>query len=165
MQLFCDGMDRIETSNLKGQNIHSTAVLSAATFFPSFSQFSGYLPPHVPLWKYDNSCLCYQAFWEEFITRTAPAIAAVFSLNFWTGTKTLLAVKLWEVMTSKWHLDLKLNSFVETQRFGNDIWTCIDEKQLVYVPEAGCFITCENLALFFLVSVENPVPLFPFINS
>lgn len=36
----------------------------------------------------------------------------------------------------------------------------IDEKEFIYMPEADCFIACENLALFFLISVENPMTLF-----
>ena len=38
--------------------------------------------------------VCYQAFVEELVIRAAPAIAVVFSLNFCTGIKRVLALKL-----------------------------------------------------------------------
>lgn len=67
--------------------------------------------------------VCYQ----ELITRTAPATAVVFPLNFCTGIKTALALKLWEILSVNWDLDLQFNIFVEG--FGNNSWAYLHRQR------------------------------------
>lgn len=124
-QLFCDGKDRIQTSTLEAKilTVLPSSQLPWKSSF-SFIFHSFWLPSSscssVKLWLLLSLLPGISGRVHE---QDCPSHTVVFSLNFWTGMKTLLALKLREAVTPNWDLDLKLNTFVETQRFGNNSWT------------------------------------------